>query len=181
MKRSKQSPRAQAKISFAATSWTPRFVFLSKLHSPVRQRKPLAPLVLCRRPSRSTRKLVAMRAKTARVLFALVLCECGTVVSLSPPLSARATTGEVTTLIAPSRRVSQRQKTGTCRALASARNHGRFGDQPGRVSPLRLFGLGGGDISSTSRGASAGGASKARRAVEANPVFKSRMAKVLSV
>lgn len=50
---------------------------------------------------------------------------------------------------------------------------------PGAL-PLPLFGLGGGGESSKSR-SSAGGASKARRAIESNTVFRSRIAKVREV
>lgn len=126
-----------------------------------------------------TKGVEAMRVKTPRALAALVLCGHST--AISPPSPARAITNvNVNTLIVPSppERVSQRQQTGTCAsAPATKQNHGRSEDDLARASPLRLFGLGGGESSSTSRG-SAGGASQARRAVEANSEFKSRMAKV---
>lgn len=119
--------------------------------------------------------VVAMRVETARALAAAVLCGCSS--ALSSPSATRARPGDVRTLIAPpaSRRVSQRQ-TGTC-SPASKHNHGRSEADPARASPLQLFGLGGGESSSTSR-SSTGAGSKARRAVEANSAFRSRMAKV---
>ena len=109
-----------------------------------------------------------MRAKAARALVALVLC--GNSSALSPPLSARVTVRVDNTLLdGSSLPVSQQQRRSCCT--------GRSGGKPPRVSPLRLFGLGSGESSSAARG-SAGGASQARRAVEENAAFKSRMAKV---
>lgn len=91
--------------------------------------------------------------------------------SSRPPRAGTASTAGTSSTC-----VTQRARLNYGYASVSKHQHGPV-DEPARLLPLQLFGLGGGGKSSTS-GSSTGAASKARKAIESNAVFRSQMAKV---